>query len=299
MSFPFYVLLGLILGPSGFQLTAPPALLFKICAAGFLLASGLECSFDGMRKQLKVVIGMSLGAFLIPLALGLLTAPLFNLNTLASGWVFATAMSVSALPVIIQILRERKLLHNVLGQIVVASASLCDIAAWVCFMLILPREHQSTWIWSHFPVLFFFIGLFWKLFFPLPTAFFNATDKASRWIFAPIFFIGIGLQLDIWNTFNLWLTIGTIVLALVGKIGGGLLAAKLLKLPKKEAWIISVALSARGAMEVLLAQLAFHSKLISEMWFTILIIMAIVTSLTAGPWLRYLQNSKKQVLPSP
>lgn len=290
MTFPVYVLLGLILGPSGLHLSAPPALLFKICAAGFLFVSGMECSFQGMGRHLKVVLGISLGSFVIPLALGLFVAPLFQFEDFVSSWVFATALSVSALPVIIQILRERSLLNHLLGHIIIAAASLCDIAAWACFMFVLPQEQQATWIWSHFPVLFFFLGLLWKLFLPLPGLFLRNIEIASRWIFAPIFFIGIGLQLNIWKSFNLWLALGTIALAFAGKIIGGLLAAKLLKLPKQEAWIISVALSARGAMEVLLAQLAFHSGLISEMWFTILVIMAIITSLTAGPWLRYLQK---------
>ncbi len=290
MSFPIYVLLGLILGPSGFHMSAPPAILFKICAAGFLFASGIECSFMGMSRHLKVVVGMSLGTFVIPFILGIFLAPLFGLETFASSWVFATALSVSALPVIIQILRERSLLHHLLGQIVIATASLCDIAAWICFMYVLPHEQQAAWIWSHFPVLFFFFGVLWKLFLPTPEAFARVIFGASRWIFAPIFFVGIGLQLNIWKTFNLWLALGTIALAFTTKIAGGLLTAKLLKLPKQEAWIISVALSARGAMEVLLAQLAFHSSLISEMWFTILVIMAVATSLTAGPWLRKLQK---------
>lgn len=291
MTFPAYVLLGLILGPSGFHLSAPPALLFKICAAGFLFVSGLECSVQGMSRHLKVVVGISLGSFLVPFILGYFLAPAFGLETFSSSWVFATALSVSALPVIIQILRERSLLQHLLGQIVVASASLCDIMAWLCFMLILPHDHQVAWVWSHFPILFFFFGVLWKLFLPVPASFVKISFGASRWVFAPIFFVGIGLQLNIWKSFNLWLALGTIVLALVSKIFGGFLAAKLLKLPKQEAWIISVALSARGAMEVLLAQLAFQSGLISEMWFTILVIMAIVTSLTAGPWLRYLQKN--------
>lgn len=41
---------------------------------------------------------------------------------------------------------------------------------------------------------------------------------------------------------------------------------------------------------IFLGLLLGPSGLISEMLFTILVAMAIITSLTAGPWLRYLQK---------
>jgi Kef-type K+ transport system membrane component KefB len=64
----------------------------------------------------------------------------------------------------------------------------------------------------------------------------------------------------------------------------------------KEALAVGFGMNARGAMGIILALLALQSKLISEQLFVAIVIMAVVTSIMAGPALALLLKLKPTVL---
>lgn len=106
---------------------------------------------------------------------------------------------------------------------------------------------------------------------------------------APIFFASIGLHLDVsalWNVpvFVVLLT----VLALLTKFFGAGLAARAVGIDSREAAGIGIAMSARGAVELIIAGIALEAGLflkpqpvppIVENLFSAVVIMAIVTTL--------------------
>lgn len=107
-------------------------------------------------------------------------------------------------------------------------------------------------------------------------------------IFAPLFFVSIGLRVNFFTNFDLGLTLVIIVIAFIGKIVGAGLGAKLGGgFSWKESVAAGFGLSARGAMEIILGLIALENGLINEKVFVSLVIMALVTSMTSGPLMRW------------
>lgn len=111
-------------------------------------------------------------------------------------------------------------------------------------------------------------------------------------IFAPLFFISIGFKVNFLDHFDLKITSIVLVLAFVGKIFGGYLGAKIGGLANKESLAIGFGMNARGAMEIILATLALQAKLIGEEVFVAIVIMAVITSIVAGPMMNWLLKDK-------
>lgn len=111
-------------------------------------------------------------------------------------------------------------------------------------------------------------------------------------IFAPLFFVAIGFKVNFILHFNLQITLLVIGIAILGKVFGASFGAYLGGLNKKESLAVGFGMNARGAMEIILATLALQAKLIGEELFVAIIIMAVLTSIMAGPMLQWLLKSK-------
>ncbi len=107
-------------------------------------------------------------------------------------------------------------------------------------------------------------------------------------IFAPLFFASIGLRVNFVASFDLPLVLIVLVIAVVGKVVGCYLGAVWAGLSRKESWAVGFGMSARGAMEIILAQLALDAGLVTERLFVAIVVMALVTSLIAGPMMQKL-----------
>ena len=67
-------------------------------------------------------------------------------------------------------------------------------------------------------------------------------------------------------------------------------------LSRKEALAVGFGMNARGAMEIILATLALQAHLIGAQLFVAIVVMAIVTSVMAGPMLQLLLNPSVNTL---
>lgn len=115
-------------------------------------------------------------------------------------------------------------------------------------------------------------------------------------IFAPLFFVSIGLRVNFIQNFDIWIVLIFLVLAFIGKIVGCGLGAYWGGMSKEDSLTIGFGMNSRGAMEIVLGTLAFQSGLIQEKVFVALVIMALVTSLTSAPAMSYfLKRSKKKM----
>lgn len=112
-------------------------------------------------------------------------------------------------------------------------------------------------------------------------------------IFAPLFFVSIGLRVNFITNFDPLLTIIVLVLSFLGKIIGCTFGAKISGFSKREALMIGFGMNSRGAMEIILGILALQIGLISEAFFVALVSMALLTSLTSGPVINALLRDKK------
>jgi len=118
-------------------------------------------------------------------------------------------------------------------------------------------------------------------------------DHFISFIFAPLFFASIGLRINILDNFNPFLIVLVLVIATVGKLLGSHIACKIIGFTKRDSLTIGMATNARGAMEIILALLALEAGLIQEDMFVALIIMAIVTSIVAGPLMQRVMRHKR------
>ncbi|MEM8738799.1 MAG: cation:proton antiporter [Planctomycetota bacterium] len=114
-------------------------------------------------------------------------------------------------------------------------------------------------------------------------------------IFAPLFFAGIGLRVNFIEGFDLVAVVLVLVIAILGKLVGCYLGAKWAGLSQRESAAVGFGMSARGALEIILGQLALSYGLITEKLFVAIVVMAIATSLLAGPAMQAVLKRKQKL----
>lgn len=113
-------------------------------------------------------------------------------------------------------------------------------------------------------------------------------------IFAPIFFASIGLTIDFIDAFQIHTVLIVCAIALVGKVSGCFFGAKLAGLSQRESAAVGFGMAAQGAVGIILGQLAFQAQLISEELMVAIVIMALGTSMLAGPVMQRILQLKTQ-----
>ena len=107
--------------------------------------------------------------------------------------------------------------------------------------------------------------------------------------FLPIFFTYTGLRTNIGTLAdaNAWGWCLLIVsLATIGKFGGAYIAARLTGLNHTESKILGVLMNTRALMELIVINVGYDLGVISQQMFTILVIMAIFSTIITSPLLR-------------
>jgi Kef-type K+ transport system membrane component KefB len=104
--------------------------------------------------------------------------------------------------------------------------------------------------------------------------------------------VSIGLRVNFFLNFDLGLTLIILVIAFVGKIVGSGLGTRLGGFSWKESLAAGFGMNARGAMEIILGIIALENGLINEKVFVSLVIMALVTSMTSGPLMKWSLSRK-------
>ena len=112
----------------------------------------------------------------------------------------------------------------------------------------------------------------------------------------PLFFIFSGLKtrIDLLNSPYLWLVAAVVLAAaMIGKGVACTLAARACGESWREASMIGVLMNARGLMELILVNIALQAGVITQELFSVLVLMACVTTLIASPLFEWLfQRSK-------
>jgi len=112
-------------------------------------------------------------------------------------------------------------------------------------------------------------------------------------ILLPLFFAVNGLQVDLTGLNNglLWLlTLGLLGIAVVAKGGGGFAAARWIGFSRRDSGVIGALLNTRGLTELIVLNIALSSGAISAKLFSMLVVMALVTTAMTGPALRLLDR---------
>lgn len=278
-----YILIGIFLGPS-FINAAAPEWLFISCSWGFLFIAGFELDLQSLKEEFSLSARLAAGAFLVPFVVGLGFAFLVLDKTDLQGlMVVALALAISALPVVVQILKDLKIYDSRLGHIIVAAATLCDLLAWIIFTAVIPAEARGTWLLSHLPVFFFFLGVGlsgWVSHTQLVT---KINTYASKLFFGPVFFVGVGMKIHWQQNFNLEQCLLILTVASLSKMTGVFVTGRQAGFDKEDASLMAFVLNARGAMEILFCSIALELGFINATLFTSLTLMAVLSSVVASP----------------
>ena len=117
-------------------------------------------------------------------------------------------------------------------------------------------------------------------------------------IFLPLFFAVTGLRTNIGlvNTPELWLICGLILLvAIAGKIGGAMCSAVAVGMSWRDAATIGVLMNTRGLMEIVVLNVGLEIGVISQGLFTMIVLMAIVTTAMTTPLIDRLMRREREL----
>lgn len=110
----------------------------------------------------------------------------------------------------------------------------------------------------------------------------------------PLFFALTGLrtQIGLLQGAQDWLLCGLIVVvAVAGKLGGTLLAARLTGSAWREAFTLGALMNTRGLVELIVLNVGYDLGILSARVFTMLVIMALLTTCLTGPLLSLVRRS--------
>jgi Kef-type K+ transport system membrane component KefB/nucleotide-binding universal stress UspA family protein len=333
-------------------------LVAMIGAIFLLLITGLETDLALIKRHARTAIGVSGGGILVTFASGFVLGqylPDFLLNDPADRLVFslfvATAMAISAIPVIAKVLMDLNLMRRDIGQTIIAAGMSDDTIGWILLSIVaglaagevitagsvaqtvgsvlaflilsftagrwlvkkildfVQDEVISadrlvtlvvvmTFLWGAISqglnleaVLGAFVmGVIFGQMPRLPEDVHHKLITVSLGIFTPVFFAVAGLKVNLGALLTpqlILITLVVIFIATMGKVVGTYAGARLIG--GREHWTalsFGAGLNARGAMEIIIATIGLQLGILSQDMFSIIVIMAMATSLMAPPALR-------------
>ena len=111
--------------------------------------------------------------------------------------------------------------------------------------------------------------------------------EISLAFFVPIYFAVVGLKLDLIHHFDLAFFLFFLLFSTIFETIGTLVAAKAINKDNLTSFNFAVAMNTRGGPGIILATIAFDLGIINQTFFVTLVLIAIITSLVAGYWFKY------------
>jgi Kef-type K+ transport system membrane component KefB len=133
--------------------------------------------------------------------------------------------------------------------------------------------------------------------------FIEKVEDVALVLLLPLFFVFTGLrtQIGLLNDAYLWKITGLIILvAVTGKFIGSTLAAKFVGQSWKDSLTIGALMNTRGLMELIVLNIAYDLGILTPEIFTMMVIMALVTTFMTAPALNFINwafKSKSEEVP--
>ena len=134
--------------------------------------------------------------------------------------------------------------------------------------------------------------------------FIEKVEDVAMILLLPLFFVFTGLRTEIGliNEPYLWKITGCIIaVAVAGKFFGSALAAKFVGQNWRESLTIGALMNTRGLMELVVLNIGYELGVLSPKIFTMMVIMALVTTFMTGPALdiiNFIFKAKDVIIPS-
>ena len=312
---------GILLGPSLLGWLAPdvsaslfpPAVmpLLRVHAqAGvifFMFLVGLELDGQMIRQSSRTTVFISFASIVLPFVLGYALAHVLYPRLAPPGVQFTpfalfigVSMSITAFPVLARILRDRGLNRTRMGNVAMACAAVDDVTAWCLLALVISISEFGDWgaAITHIPgvvaghlnhyAIFaaFLAGALWPKKARLDGALHDQLAGILSLLFLPVFFAFSGLRTHVGlvsGAANWGLCAAIIAVACAGKFGGGMTAARLTGIGWRDSAALAVLMNTRGLVELVVLNIGLDLGVISQTLFTMLVIMALVTTFMTSP----------------
>ncbi len=207
----------------------------------------------------------------------------------------AATVGLTVVYLLVMMLVVRPLLTRVLE----AQAARGDERTWMAIMLlvVLCSAMVTEVIGIHALFGAFFAGVVMP---KNPALRGRASDRVeyvSELVLLPLFFALTGLRthIGLLDQGHLWLIcLGVIAVAVFGKLVGGAFAARLSGgIAWRDAWLLGALLNTRGLMELVVLNIGFEMGILSPTIFTMLVLMALVTTVMTGPLISLLTGQRR------
>jgi len=158
---------GIVLGPSLLGWLWPEAygFLFPASSLGnlhlisqlglilFMFIIGMELQLDSLRTKASQAMVVSHVSILLPYLLGIGLAYFIytdfapsNISFLPYALFMGIAMSITALPVLARILKERNMLQSATGNMAIICAAIDDVSAWFLLAIVISIAKAGDWV---------------------------------------------------------------------------------------------------------------------------------------------------------
>lgn len=124
----------------------------------------------------------------------------------------------------------------------------------------------------------------------------NHIKEIGLAFFIPVYFAIVGLKLDLIRHLDLGFLLWFLLFSSGFEISGTMIAAKIIKKDWLSSLNLGVAMNTRGGPGIVLATVVFDLGIINETFFVALVLAAIITSLIAGYWFRYVLSKGWELL---
>jgi Kef-type K+ transport system membrane component KefB len=111
----------------------------------------------------------------------------------------------------------------------------------------------------------------------------------------PLYFAFTGLRTEVTlllDPGSLLLGLTVLAVAVAGKLGGSLLAARLAGIGWREAFALGALMNTRGLVELIVLNIGYDLGIISARIYTVMVLMALITTLMTGPLLQIARLDK-------
>ena len=113
-------------------------------------------------------------------------------------------------------------------------------------------------------------------------------EQVSTLLLLPVFFVVAGLQVDVGGigAGGLVELVLILLVAVGGKFVGAFVAARLQRVPQRQAIALGLLMNTRGLTEIVILQVGAQLGVLDPQLFTLMVIMALVTTIMSEPLLR-------------
>ena len=189
------------------------------------------------------------------------------------------------------------------GDLYAASDNLGKPVVAIFFLTLILSSYATEIIGIHALFGAFMAGAIMPDITKFRNIFIEKVEDVSVILLLPLFFVFTGLrtQIGLINDPYLWQVTGFIILvAVVGKFLGSALAAKFVGQSWRDSLTIGALMNTRGLMELIVLNIGLDLKVLTPEVFTMMVIMALVTTFMTGPALdliNWLFKAKNLLIP--